>query len=54
METTGVEITDDSSLVEKWNVEIVALEGSERNIKITHEGDLALAEILLKSLELRP
>jgi 2-C-methyl-D-erythritol 4-phosphate cytidylyltransferase len=49
LESAGVEITDDSFLVEKLNVEIVAVEGSARNIKITREEDLALAETLLKS-----
>jgi len=48
LESAGVEITDDSFLVEKWNVEIVAVEGSERNIKITNAEDLAVGEILLK------
>jgi 2-C-methyl-D-erythritol 4-phosphate cytidylyltransferase len=48
LESTGVEITDDCFLVEKLNVEIVALEGNERNIKITNAEDLAVAETLLK------
>jgi 2-C-methyl-D-erythritol 4-phosphate cytidylyltransferase len=49
-EAGGVEITDDSILVERLGVEIVTVEGSARNIKITQEADLALAETLLKAL----
>jgi 2-C-methyl-D-erythritol 4-phosphate cytidylyltransferase len=48
LESTGVEITDDSLLVEKLNVEIVAVEGSERNIKITNAEDMAVAEMILQ------
>lgn len=44
------EVTDDSLLVERLGVEVVAIEGSSRNIKITHEEDLALAEALLLSI----
>lgn len=43
------EVTDDSLLVERLGVEVVAIEGSSRNIKITQEEDLALAEALLSS-----
>ena len=49
VETSGIEVTDDSLLVERLGVEIIAVEGSARNIKITEEGDLALAETLLKA-----
>jgi 2-C-methyl-D-erythritol 4-phosphate cytidylyltransferase len=48
LEAAGVEVTDESLLVERLGVEIVAVEGSARNIKITREEDLALAEALLK------
>ena len=48
LEADGTEITDDSFLIERLEVEIVAVEGSARNIKITTEKDLRLAEILLK------
>ena len=48
VESAGIEVTDDSLLVERLGVEIIAVEGSARNIKITEEGDLALAETLLK------
>jgi 2-C-methyl-D-erythritol 4-phosphate cytidylyltransferase len=50
LEAAGVEVTDDSFLVERLGVEIVAVEGSARNIKITREEDLLLAEVLLKTL----
>jgi 2-C-methyl-D-erythritol 4-phosphate cytidylyltransferase len=50
LETSGIEITDDSFLVERLGVEIVAVEGSARNIKITQEEDLALAEMILGSV----
>jgi 2-C-methyl-D-erythritol 4-phosphate cytidylyltransferase len=49
-EASGSEMTDDSSLVERLGVEIVAVEGSSRNIKITREEDLALAEVILRQL----
>ena len=52
-EAAGVEVTDESFLVERLGVEIVAVEGSARNIKITREEDLALAEALLKTFRLR-
>src|SRR6266404_2119841 len=48
VESAGVEVTDDSLLVERLGAEIVAVEGSSRNIKITEEEDLALAETLLQ------
>jgi 2-C-methyl-D-erythritol 4-phosphate cytidylyltransferase len=50
LEAEGVEITDDSLLVERLDVEIVAVEGSARNIKITTEEDLAWAENILSSV----
>lgn len=49
-EAAGVEVTDESFLVERLGVEIVAVEGSARNIKITQEEDLVLAEAILKSV----
>ena len=42
------EVTDDSVLVERLGVEVVAIEGSSRNIKITQEEDLILGEELLR------
>jgi 2-C-methyl-D-erythritol 4-phosphate cytidylyltransferase len=49
LEASGIEITDDSMLVERLDVEIVAVAGSPRNIKITSAEDLILAEAILKS-----
>jgi 2-C-methyl-D-erythritol 4-phosphate cytidylyltransferase len=48
LETGGLEITDDSLLVERLGIEIVSVEGSPRTIKITSLEDLALAETLLR------
>ena len=42
------ELTDESSLVERLGARITIVEGSARNIKITREEDLAMAEIMLK------
>jgi 2-C-methyl-D-erythritol 4-phosphate cytidylyltransferase len=41
-------ITDECYLVEKLGHPVTIVEGSPRNIKITHREDLALAEALLK------
>jgi 2-C-methyl-D-erythritol 4-phosphate cytidylyltransferase len=48
IESSGIEVTDESFLVERLGLEIVAVEGSARNIKITNADDLALAEAMLK------
>ena len=40
-------ITDECYLVEKLGIDIVCVEGSLRNIKITREDDLRVAEALL-------
>src|SRR5262249_61688197 len=48
LESSGVEVTDDSFLVERLGVEVFAIEGSPRNIKITGAEDLLLAEAFLK------
>ncbi|OLE54122.1 MAG: 2-C-methyl-D-erythritol 4-phosphate cytidylyltransferase [Acidobacteria bacterium 13_1_20CM_3_53_8] len=45
------EATDDSAIVERLGVAVTIVEGDPRNIKITRPEDIALAEILLKSLE---
>jgi len=50
IEASGIEVTDDSFLVEQLGVSIVTVPGRARNIKITNEEDLAVAEILLKSV----
>lgn len=43
--------TDESFLVEQIGVEVSVVEGSVKNIKITHPEDFAIAEILLKELK---
>ena len=50
VEREGIEVTDDSLLVERLGVEIVAVEGSARNIKITREEDLMIGEAILRSV----
>ena len=45
------DLTDESSLVERLGVPIAVVEGSARNIKITREEDLAIAEQLLQGLK---
>jgi 2-C-methyl-D-erythritol 4-phosphate cytidylyltransferase len=47
----GEDATDDSLLVEQLGVSVTIVEGDSRNIKITRPEDIALAEVLLKSLE---
>ena len=49
-DVTDPELTDESSLVERLGVRIAIVEGSPRNIKITREEDLVLAEAILKSV----
>ena len=50
VEADGIEVTDESFLVERLGIEIVTVEGSPRNIKITREEDLVLAEAILESV----
>ena len=50
IEAQGIELTDDSMLIERLGIEIFAVEASTRNIKITTKADLAVAEVLLKSV----
>ena len=50
VEAAGIEVTDDSLLVERLGAEIIAVEGNARNIKITREEDLVLAEAILSSV----
>jgi 2-C-methyl-D-erythritol 4-phosphate cytidylyltransferase len=47
LEAAAIEVTDDSFLVERLGVEVVAIEGSARNIKITKEEDLTIAAATL-------
>jgi 2-C-methyl-D-erythritol 4-phosphate cytidylyltransferase len=42
-ESSGIEITDESMLVERLGIQIVSVSGNPRNIKITTEGDLEIA-----------
>jgi 2-C-methyl-D-erythritol 4-phosphate cytidylyltransferase len=44
----GIEVTDDSLLVERLGVEIVAVEGTASNIKITEPADIVLAETIMR------
>jgi 2-C-methyl-D-erythritol 4-phosphate cytidylyltransferase len=46
---TGAEVTDECYLVEKLGQRIVYVEGSARNIKVTHSEDILLAEFYLKN-----
>jgi 2-C-methyl-D-erythritol 4-phosphate cytidylyltransferase len=48
VEAEGIEVTDDCLLVERLGVEILAIEGSGRNIKITSAEDLVLGQALLR------
>ena len=48
IESSGIEVTDDSFLIERLGVAIIVVEGSARNIKITNQEDLALAEMMVK------
>lgn len=41
-------VTDECSLVERLGHEVAAVEGSPRNIKITHPDDLKIAELFLR------
>lgn len=44
----GAIVTDDSALVEALGERVAIVEGDPRNIKITHQEDIALAEIILR------
>jgi 2-C-methyl-D-erythritol 4-phosphate cytidylyltransferase len=48
LEAAGIEVTDDSFLVERLGVEVMTIEGNARNIKITRQEDLVFAEAFLK------
>src|SRR5439155_11812369 len=49
-EAEGIDVTDDCLLVERLGVQIVTVEGSARNIKITREEDLMIGEAVLRSV----
>lgn len=46
---TGAEVTDECYLVEKLGQRIACVEGSARNIKVTHSEDILLAEFYLRN-----
>jgi len=48
LEAAGIEVTDDSFLVERLGFEVMTIEGNARNIKITRQEDLVFAEAFLK------
>jgi 2-C-methyl-D-erythritol 4-phosphate cytidylyltransferase len=48
LEAEGHDVTDDSLLIERLGIEVVSVEGSARNIKITTQEDLALGEAIMK------
>lgn len=50
-DVTDPALTDESSLVERLGVKIAIVEGSSRNIKITREEDLIIAEAILKQMK---
>jgi 2-C-methyl-D-erythritol 4-phosphate cytidylyltransferase len=45
----GLPITDEASAMEHFGYSVKVVPGSSHNIKITHQADLALAELILKS-----
>jgi len=51
-EEAGIADTDDAALVERVGGEVVMVEGSPSNLKVTRREDLPLAEFLLKSTSL--
>lgn len=48
IDVTDPALTDDSLLVEQLGVRVAIVEGSSRNIKITTQQDLKIAEVLMK------
>jgi 2-C-methyl-D-erythritol 4-phosphate cytidylyltransferase len=42
-------VTDDAMLVERLGVEVIAVEGDPRNVKVTTPADLALVRAILAS-----
>jgi 2-C-methyl-D-erythritol 4-phosphate cytidylyltransferase len=46
--------TDESSLVERLDVEVSVVPGSDRNIKITKPADMDLAHLYLQAETARP
>src|SRR5437868_1286215 len=50
LETSGVDVTDDSFLVERLGIPVAVVAGSARNIKITTAENLAFVEVLLRAV----
>jgi len=48
LESSGIDVTDDSSLVERLGVTVATVDGNGTNMKITNPGDLLIAEAILK------
>lgn len=48
-EADGFSGTDEASLAERAGIPVTVVQGSPRNLKITHPGDLELAEFYLRS-----
>jgi 2-C-methyl-D-erythritol 4-phosphate cytidylyltransferase len=51
VDVSDPEITDESVLVERLGEPIAVVEGSSPNIKITNREDLAIAEVLMKTIK---
>ena len=51
LEQAGTDVTDDSFLVERLGIDVVMVEGSARNIKITKQEDLKVVEAMLELSE---
>jgi 2-C-methyl-D-erythritol 4-phosphate cytidylyltransferase len=51
VDVNDVSLTDESSLIERLGEEVMFVEGSGRNMKITTQRDLVLAEALLKVVD---
>jgi 2-C-methyl-D-erythritol 4-phosphate cytidylyltransferase len=45
----GIESTDDAALLERIGIEVVAVEASTENFKVTHPEDVARAQAILES-----
>jgi 2-C-methyl-D-erythritol 4-phosphate cytidylyltransferase len=50
LEASGVDVTDDSFLVERLGIAVTVVSGHPRNIKITTAEDLAVAEVLARTI----
>jgi len=48
VDVNDTSLTDESSLVERLGEQVVVVEGSARNIKITTQADLTMAELIIR------